>query len=156
MNKVSAAIARWLEQERRTERTSAAVLSVLALGGGAIVFLLTSLLFYTLLHIVYGAFFHSIPWLGLAALALTAGFFALGMKSRRDRLDLGMDPMGLWIIKDICSFGPRLILEGLLQVRRCGELGELNVPACARVLAYLAAQNAAVNWEDLIRHFAQL
>ena len=64
--------------------------------------------------------------------------------------------MGSWIIKDICSVGPRLILEGLRQVRCCGQLGELNVAACARALAYLAAQNAAVDWEELMRHCPQL
>ena len=40
MNEVSEAIARWLEQKRRTDRTSAAVISMLALGGGMVVFLL--------------------------------------------------------------------------------------------------------------------
>jgi hypothetical protein len=32
----------------------------------------------------------------------------------------------------------------------------MNVAACARALAYLAAQNAAVDWEELIRHCPQL
>jgi DnaJ-domain-containing protein 1 len=64
--------------------------------------------------------------------------------------------MGIWIIKDICSFGPRLILEGLRQVRRCGELGEMNVTACSRAFAYLAGQNSAVSWEELLRHSPQL
>jgi hypothetical protein len=64
--------------------------------------------------------------------------------------------MGFWIVKDICSVGPRLILEGLRHVRCCGQLGELNVAACARALAYLAGQNAAVSWQDLVRHCPQL
>jgi DnaJ-domain-containing protein 1 len=89
-------------------------------------------------------------------LGLTAWFYALIMKSRREELDLRLDPMGYWIIKDICSFGPRLILEGLQQVRCCGQLGELNVAACTRALAYLATQNAAVASEDLIQHCPQL
>jgi hypothetical protein len=153
---VSEGIARWLEQERRTERTSAAVLSALALGGGALVFLLTTLLFYIVLYVLFGGFHHPGRWLGLAAFGLSGWIFARAIKRSRDRLDLGMDPMGLWMIKDICSFGPRLIIEGLRQVRRCGELGELNVSACAQVLAYLAVQNAAVDWEELIRHSAQM
>jgi hypothetical protein len=78
------------------------------------------------------------------------------MKGRRDEVDLRLDPMGFWIVRDICSVGPRLILEGLRQVRCCGQLGELNVAACARALAYLAAQNAAVTWEDLARHCPQV
>jgi hypothetical protein len=154
MNGVSEAIAQWLEQKRRTERTSAAVLSVLALGSGTAVFLLASLLVYTLLFILCGAFAHPIPWLGLGALGLTAGLFALGWKGRQDRMDF--DPLGFWIIKDICSFGPRLIFEGLRQIRLCGELGELNVRACARALAYLAGQNAAISWEELVLHCPQL
>ena len=154
MNEVSEAIARWLEQKRRTDRTSAAALSVLALGSGTAVFLLATLLVYTVLFTLCGAFAHPVPWLGLAALGLTAGFFALSIKGRQDRLDF--DPMGFWIIKDICSFGPRLVLEGLRQVRLCGELGELNVRACARALAYLAGQNAAISWEELILHCPQL
>jgi hypothetical protein len=156
MNEVSEAIARWLEHKRRTERTAAAVLSVLALGSGAAVFLLTVLLIYTVLFIVSGAFLHSVPWLGLAAFAVTAGFFALTIKRRQNELDLYLDPVGFWIIKDISSIGPRLLLEGLRQVRRCGQLSELNVAVCAGALAYLARQNAAITWEELIRHSLQL
>ena len=156
MNEVSEAIARWLEQKRRTDRASAAVISVLALGSGVAVFLLTTLLIYTLLSIVWGAFVHSVPWLSLVALGLTAGVFVRSMKGRQDERQLGLDPMGFWILKDICSVGPRLILEGLRHVRCCGQLGELNVAACARALVYLAGQNAAVTWQDLVRHCPQL
>jgi hypothetical protein len=156
MNEVSEAIARWLEQKRGTDRASAAVISVLALGCGAAVFLLTTLLIYTVLTIVYGAFIHSAPWLGLVALGLTAGIYVRSMKGRQDERELGLDPMGFWILKDICSVGPRLILEGLRQVRCCGQMGELNVPACARALGYLAGQNAAVTWQDLMEHCPQL
>jgi hypothetical protein len=156
MNEVSEAIALWLEQKRRTDRASAAVISVLALGSGAAVFILTTLLIYTVLSIVCGAFVHSVPWLGLVALGLTAGVFVRSMKGRQDERQLGLDPMGFWILKDICSVGPRLILEGLRQVRCCAQLGELNVTACARALAYLAGQNAAVTWQELVRHCPQL
>jgi hypothetical protein len=156
MNGVSESIARWVEQKRRTDRASAAVISVLALGSGVGVFLLMSLCVYTLLFLVCGAFVHSGRWLGLAALGLTGGFFARSMKRRRHPLDLELDPMGLWILRDIGSMGPRLILEGLRQVRCCGQLGELNVAACARSLAYLAGQDRAVSWEDLLRHCPQV
>ena len=156
MNEVSEAIARWLEQKRRTDRAWAAVISVLALSSGAAVFLVTSLLIYAVLSIVCGVFVHSFFWPGLAALGLTAWLYARLVKNRRHGLDLELDPMGYWIIKDICSVGPRLILEGLRQVRCCGQLGELNVAACARALAYLAGKNAAVTQEDLMRHCPQL
>ncbi len=156
MNEVLGAIARWLEQQRRTDRVSAAMLAVLALGSGLAVFLLTTLLVYTILTLVCGAFAHSVLWLGLASLALTAGFHARTVKGRQNNPDLGSDPTGSWIIKDVCSICPRLILAGLREVRYCGELGEMNVAACARALAYLAAQNAAVDWEELIRHCPQL
>jgi len=156
MNEVSEAIARWLEQKRRTDRVSAAVISVLALGTGAAVFLVATFLIYTVLYIICGAFLHAVPWLGLVALGLTTGIFVRSMKGGQDERQLGFDPMGFWILKDICSVGPRLILEGLRQVRCCGQLGQLNVAACARALAYLAAQNAAVTWQDLMRHCPQL
>jgi hypothetical protein len=156
MNEVSEAIARWLEQKRRTDRAVAAVISVLALGGGSAVFLLTSLLIYTVLSIVCGAFIHSVSWLGLVAAGLTAGIFFRSIKGRQDERQLGLDPMGFWILKDIGSVGPRLILEGLRHVRCCGQLGELNVAACTRALAYLAGQNRAVSWQDLMQHCPQL
>jgi hypothetical protein len=156
MNEVSEAIARWLEKKRRTDRISAAVISVLALGTGAAVFLVATFLIYTVLYIICGAFLHAVPWLGLVALGLTTGIFVRSMKGGQDERQLGFDPMGFWILKDICSVGPRLILEGLRQVRCCGQLGQLNVAACARALAYLAAQNAAVTWQDLMRHCPQL
>ncbi len=156
MNGVSEAIASWLEQKRRTDRASAAVLSLLALGSGAAVFLLTTLLIHTVLSVACGGFVRSVPWLVLAALGLTAGLFARTVKSRQNERELGLDPMGYWVLKDIWSVGPRLILEGLRQVRCCGQLGELNVAACARALAYLAGQNAAVTWQDLMQHCPQV
>src|ERR1035441_345389 len=45
-------------------------LTVFALGSGAAVFLLTTLLIYAVLTIVCGAFIHSVPWLGLVALEI--------------------------------------------------------------------------------------
>ncbi len=156
MNQVSGTIARWLEQKRRRDRLSATVIAILALGSGTALFLLMVLLIYALLSIVCGAFVHSVFWRALAALGVTAWLYASIVKSRRDDLDLHLDPTGFWIIKDICSIGPRLILEGLRQVRCYGQLGELNVAACARTLAYLAGQNAAVTWDDLTRHCPQM
>ena len=156
MNEGSEAIARWLEQKRRANRASAALISVLALGSGAVVFLLATLLIYTLLTIVCGAFSYSIPLLAMVAVGLTGGIFVRSMKGRQDERQPGLDPMGFWVLKDICSVGPRLILEGLRQVRCCGQLGELNVAACARALAYLAGQNRAVTWQDLMLHCPQL
>jgi DnaJ-domain-containing protein 1 len=78
------------------------------------------------------------------------------MKAMQREPQLGLDPMGFWIFKDIFAVGPRLILEGLRQVRCCGQLGELNVTACARALAYLAGHNAAVTWQELVQHCPQL
>ena len=157
MNEVPEAIARWLEQKRRRDRTTAAVLSVLALSCGTVVFLFTALLIYTVLSLLTGAAFgHSTPLLALAAAGFTALFFARIMKSRRRHPDLDLDPLGLWIIKDLLSIGPRLFLEGLHQVRCYGDLGELNVDACSRALAYLARQNAKVTREELLRHCPQL
>jgi DnaJ like chaperone protein len=133
------------------------VISVLALSSGVAVFLLMTLLIYIVVALVGGAFIHSVPrWLGLVALGLSAGIFVRSMKNWQEDPDIRLDPMGYWIIKDICSVGPRLILEGLRQVRCCGQLGELNVAACAWALAYLAEHNAAVPWHDLMEHFPQL
>jgi hypothetical protein len=155
MSEASGAITRWLEQKRRTGRAWAAVICVLALGSGAGVILVATLLVYLVLSLLSGAFGSSVPLLWLAACGLTAGLLALSMKGRQ-KPELDMDPMGFWMIKDICSVGPRLILEGLRQVHYCRQLGELNVAACARALAYLARQKAAVTREDLIRHCPEL
>jgi hypothetical protein len=156
MNEVSPAIARWLEQKRRTDRTSAAVLSMLALGSGAVVFLLTGFPIYIFLALFCGAFSRPVPWVGVASLLLTAVICTSSMKARRNDFQFGFDPMGLWILIDVFSIGPRLILEGLRQVRCCGQLGDLDVTACAQALAYLAARNTAVDWEELARHCPQL
>src|SRR6516164_332909 len=150
MSEVSVGIARWLEQKRRMERASAVVISAVALGSGAAVFLLATAIIYAVLSLLGGALVHPVPWLWLAAFGLTGGFFARAMKGRQENPDVGMDPMGFWILKDIGSIGPRLVLEGLRQIRYCGRLGELNVAACALALAYLARQNTAVTWEELI------
>ena len=121
-----------------------------------VVFLLTALLIYIVLFTVFGGFRHPVRWLSFAALGLTAAYFFRSMKSSRDRLNISLDPMGFWILRDIYLFGPRVIIEGLRQVRRYGEFGELNMIACTRALAYLAGQNAAVDWEELMRHCPQL
>jgi hypothetical protein len=152
MNEGSQAITRWLEQKRRADRTSAAVFCVLALGSGAAAFLVWNLVIYTVLSIVSGGFFHSAHWPGLVAFGLTAWIFFQSMKGRQDEGRLGLDPIGFWILKDLFSVGPRLILEGLRQARCCGQRGELNVAACAHALAYLAGQNAAISWQDLSQH----
>jgi hypothetical protein len=156
MNEGSEAIARWLEQKRRRDRAWAIVISVLALGCGTALFLLTSVLIYTFVHIVTGTYVHSAFFSGLVALGLTTWSYARVMKRRRHVLDVELDPMGLWIFKDLYSIGPRLLLEGLHQVRCCAQLGELNVEACARILTYLAGKNAAVTRDELMAHCTQL
>ena len=153
MSEVSEGITRWLEQKRRIARAMAAVFSVIALGSGTVVFLSMTLLIYGVLSLL-GGYYDSIVWLWLAAFALTLLFFARSMTSKQDRLD--MDPMGLWIIKEIGSIGPRLILEGMRQIHGCADWGDFNVAGCGRALAFLAGQNAAVSWDDLIRHCPQL
>ena len=150
------AIARWLEQKRRSDRAWASVICVLALGCGVAVFLLTNVVIYTLVDIVSGIYVHSAFFSELVALAVTTWSYARIMESRRHAPDLELDPMGLWIFKDIYSIGPRLLLEGLHQVRYCAQLGELNVAACARALTYLAGKNAAVARDELMAHCGQV
>jgi DnaJ-domain-containing protein 1 len=156
MPQSSEAIAHWLEQKRCSDRASAAVIAVLAFGSGAAVFLMMALLAFAFLSLLCAPFFNSSAWPVLMALGLTAGFFLRSMHVRQDGHQLGLDPMGLWILKDISSIGPRLLNEGLRQVQCWGQLGEMNVAACARALTYLAGQNAAVTWQDLVRHCPQL
>jgi iron complex transport system permease protein len=55
MNEVSKAIATWLEKKRRTDRAAATVISVLALSSGVAVFLLMTLLIYSVVALVGGA-----------------------------------------------------------------------------------------------------
>jgi hypothetical protein len=156
MNEGSEAIARWLEQKRRTDRAWAAVIALLALGCGAVVFLLTTLLIYTVVRVVSVAHDFSEIISEVVALGLTTWSYARIMKKRRHQLDVELDPMGLWIFKDLYSIGPRLLLEGLHQVRCCAQLGELNVAACARALTYLARKNGAVTRDELMEHCAQV
>src|SRR5580765_6904593 len=156
MNEGSKAIGRWLEQKRRTDRVWTIVIGLIALGCGTAVFLATNVLIYTVMSIVSGAYVHSAFLSGVVALVLTTWSYARIMKRRRHPLDLELDPMGLWIFKDLYSVGPRLLLEGLHEVRCCAQLGELNVAACARALAYLAGQNGAVARDELISHCTQV
>jgi DnaJ-like protein len=155
MNESSEAIARWLEQKRRTERGWAAVICVLALGCGAGAFLLTSVLVYLVVRIISFAYVHSDFLSVIAALGLTIWSYARIMKTRWHGPDLEMDPMGWWIIRDLYSIGPRLLVEGLHQVRCCAQLGELNVAACARILIYLAGKSTAVTRDELMADCAE-
>lgn len=156
MNEGSEVVARWLEQKRRTDRGWAAMISVLALGSGAAVFLLTNALIVALVYVVSGASIDSTFLSGLVALGLTTFSYARIMKSKRHQLELTLDPMGFWIFKDLYSIGPRMLLEGLRQVRCWSLLGALNVVACAQILTYLAGKNAAVSREELVGHCGQL
>jgi hypothetical protein len=156
MNEGSQAIARWLERKRRSDRAWASVICVVALSCGAAVFLLTNALIYSLARIISGASVRSAFFSALVAFGFTTWSYARIMKRRRHALDLELDPMGLWIFKDLYSVGPRLLLEGLRELHCCALLGELNVAACARILTYLAEMNAAVTRDELIAHCAQL
>ena len=154
-----AAIVRWLEHKRRTDRVTAAILSVLALGCGAVVFVLTALFVYLILRVVVGVLVHftvSAGWVGLAAFGVTGAVYFRFIKTWRPPLELNLDPLGFWIFKDIGSIGPRLMLEGLREIRICALLGELNVAGCARALAYLAEQERGISWEELLRHCPEL
>jgi len=156
MHEGSEPIARWLEQKRRTERRWAAVICVLALGCGVGAFLLTSVLIYTVVEVFSLAYVRSAFASATVALGLTSWSYARIMKRRRPELDLEMDAMGWWIIRDIYTIGPRLLLEGFHQLRCCAELGELNVAACARILAYLARKNTPVTRDELMANAAPL
>ena len=156
MNEGSEAIARWLEQKRRRDRALAVGICVVALGFGAAIFLLTTLMIYAVLRVVSFASDYSEILSEVVALVLTGWSYARIMKRRRHALDVELDPMGLWIFKDLYSIGPRLLLEGLHEVRHCAQLGELNVAACARALTYLAGKNAAVSRDELIAHCTQV
>jgi hypothetical protein len=156
MNEGSEAIARWLEQKRRTDRAWAIMICVFALGCGATLFLLTTILIYTVARVVSFASDYSEILSEVVALILTGWSYARIMKRRRHALDLELDAMGLWILKDLYSIGPRLLLEGLHQVRHWAQLSELNAEACARALTYLAGKNAAVSRDELIAHCAQV
>lgn len=151
MNEVSEAVAHWLEQKRRRDRIATAVIAGLALGGGTVVFLLTSFVIYGVLSLVSGALLRWDLLLGLIALVLSAGIFVRCGNSRPDERQLGLDPMGVWILRDLYSFGPRLMREGMRQVRCYALLGELNLVACARALAYLAVHESAVSAQELLR-----
>lgn len=144
---------RWLGQERRSNRAAAAMFAVIALGSGVAVFLVMAFLLNGLLFLVWR---HSVIGSALLAFAVTAAFFAHSMKSQQQQLDLVLDPLGLWVIKDLFGFGPRLMLDGLRQVRRCASLGELDVTACARALSCLAEQNRSIDWAELVRHCGQV
>jgi hypothetical protein len=129
---------------------------VIAFGAGSVVFLLMTFLVYGILFIGSGSFVQPVHGLGPLALALTTWFFARSMRRRDNGVDLHLDPMGLWVLKDISSVGPRLLLEGVQQMRCWEQLGEMNVTACARALAYLAKQTTAVSCEDVMRHCPQV
>lgn len=154
----SPGITDWLDQTRRVERLWSAVIAVVAAAGGTAVFLLTAIILYSILSVACGAFLNPGPSLMLAvtALVIAVGLFVRSSHPDREDRQRGLDSMGLWIIEDILAIGPGLIAEALRQVRRCGDLNELNVTACARALIYLATHHKAVPFEELARQCPQL
>jgi hypothetical protein len=156
MNKASQALIAWLKRKRRNGCVMAAVIALLALGTGTVVLLLTASLLFSVLFLVCSFFANSLFWPGLIAAALTAGIIYRSIRGRQENWLWGLDPLGFWMLKDFCSIGPRLLLEGLRHISQCGRLAELNIPACARALAFLAASNLAVRRDDLMRHCTEL
>ena len=132
------------------------MICIVALGFGAAMFLATNLVIYIVARTVSAVSNHSEILSEAVALALTTWSYARTMKRRRHQLDMELDPMGLWIFKDLYSIGPRLLLEGLREVRCWALLGELNVSACAQTLTYLAARNSAVSRDELMEHSGQM
>lgn len=132
------------------------MICIVALGFGAAMFLATNLVIYIVARTVSAVSNHSEILSEAVALALTTWSYARIMKRRRHQLDMELDPMGLWIFKDLYSIGPRLLLEGLREVRCWALLGELNVSACAQTLTYLAARNSAVSRDELMEHSGQM
>lgn len=156
MNEVSAAVVSWLEHKRRADRKLAGILSTLALTGGALVFLLTAAPFYLFLALISGDLLRVDPWRVLLAMGITVAVWIASIRSRKADYQVVLDPVGFWILKDLFSMGPRLMLEGLRQMRCCEQLGGLDVAVCARALGYLARKNAAVTWRDLVAQCPQL
>lgn len=146
----------WLRKTRRRNLLAAALLGSFALAVGACLFALTSWLGWLAVQALLAGVLANWNAALRASLVLTPLLIAVSLvdAARCDRDDVSLFP--LWALREFLHCGPWAMRDGGKSLWRAARLAQLDVPACAKVLALLAARRNSVSTEELQQRLPEL
>ncbi len=144
-------ISSWLARKRVTEMAISTVCCVVAfIAGMALLALMFSVITVVVVMVLFEVFHQtSIAW--VVSVLITTAIMAL---LAYDSFTSGRDDMGnipLWMFRECCSFGPRLVHDSLRHFNRLRNLARLDVPSCSIALTRLARQSKSVTLDELLQ-----
>jgi hypothetical protein len=141
----------WLKKKRRSGVLCSSFASAVSLVGGAVASFLTLALVFVGVQLAVLTVFPTYASAARLSFSITVVLgvvvFVDSVRALRD--DMSIIP--LWIVREFVHIGPRSIRHGLNQAARAAMLTHLNLKVCANALAYLAARNASVSAEELVK-----
>lgn len=144
-------IASWLVRKRITDMAISTACCVVAFAAGmALLILMFSVISVVVVMVLFEVFHQTgIAWV-VSALITTAIMALLAY----DSFTSGRDDMGnipLWMFRECCSFGPRLVHDSLRHFNRARNLARLDMPSCSIALTRLARQGKSVSLDELLQ-----
>ena len=144
-------IASWLARKRITGMAiSTACCTVAFAAGMALLALMFSVISLVVVMVLFEVFHQTgIAWV-VSVLITTAIMVLLAY----DSFTSGRDDMGnipLWMFRECCSFGPRLVHDSLRYFTRVLNLARLDIATCSIALTRLARQSKSVTLDELLQ-----
>lgn len=144
-------IAGWLARKRITDIVISALCCLVAFVAGMALVILMSTVISVVVVMVFFEVFHQtgIAWV-VSVLITTAIMVLLAY----DSFTSGRDDMGnipLWMFRECCSFGPRLVHDSLRHFNLARNLARLDVTSCSIALTRLARQSKSVTLDELLQ-----
>ena len=144
-------IASWLARKRIKDFFVSSVCCLIGLLAGAALLVLmfsvmNTLVMMVLLEIVNNA---GIAW--ISSMLMTTAIMALLVY---DSFSSGRDDMGnipLWMFRECCSFGPRLVQDSIRHFQRALNLARLDIASCAVALSRLAEHGRSITLDELLQ-----
>jgi hypothetical protein len=144
-------IASWLARKRVTEMAISTVCCVVAFAAGmALLALMFSVISVVIVMVLFEVFHRTgIAWV-VSVLITTAIMALLAYDSFTSGRD-DMENIPLWIFRECCSFGPRLVRESFRHCQRTLDLMRLDIAICSPVIAKLAGHRKSFTVDELLQ-----
>ncbi len=144
-------IASWLARKRITDMAISTACCLVAFAAGmALLALMFSVISVIVVMVLFEVFHQTgIAW--VVSVLITTAIMAL---LAYDSFTSGRDDMGnipLWMLRECCSFGPRLVHDSLRHFNRARNLARLDVTSCSIALTRLARQSKSVTLDELLQ-----
>ena len=144
-------IANWLSRKRITDFLISAACCLIAFVTGMALVILMSAMIAILVVLVLFEVFHQTGIAWVASVLVTTVIMTL---LAYDSYSSGRDDMGnipLWMFRECCSFGPRLVQDSFRHYQRARNLASLDVESCAIALARLAEHGRSIALDELLQ-----